>query len=152
MTNPRQHPEIRNWQLAQHFHDCLAAQTDWTRAINLTAQSDLTTLPLSAAEQEQLGLEGTLPLLDADAIDLAKRVSLSEFRLQEGFKTLYHQTVNGYSKEIKLQKAAEYLKYSDFSVSEIVYKIGFNSRSYFSQIFSKRFGMLPTDYRNKNSE
>ncbi|MCK7590622.1 AraC family transcriptional regulator [Subsaxibacter sp. CAU 1640] len=84
--------------------------------------------------------------------DLAKQVSLSEFRLQEGFKTLYHQTVNGYSKEIKLQKAAEYLKYSDFSVSEIVYKIGFNSRSYFSQIFSKRFGMLPTDYRNKNSE
>ena len=77
MTNPRQHPEIRNWQLAQHFHDCLAAQTDWTRAINLTAQSDLTTLPLSAAEQEQLGREGTLPLLDADAIDLAKRVSLS---------------------------------------------------------------------------
>ena len=83
---------------------------------------------------------------------LAKSVSLSEFRLQEGFKTLYHQTVNGYSKEIKLQKAAEYLKYSDYSVSEIVYKIGFNSRSYFSQIFSKRFGMLPTDYRHKNSE
>ncbi|MDG2224496.1 MAG: AAA domain-containing protein [Rubripirellula sp.] len=77
MIDPEQHPEICNWQLVRHFHDCLAAQTDSTRAINLTAQSDLTTLPLSATEQGQLGRDGQLCLSDADAIELAKRVSLS---------------------------------------------------------------------------
>ena len=63
--------------MVRHLHDCLAAQTDWTRAINIIAQRDLATLPLSAAEQRQLGQDGQLPLSDTESLELAKQVSLS---------------------------------------------------------------------------
>lgn len=79
--------------------------------------------------------------------DLSRKVMMPQSKLQLGFQLLHNQTVNEYIKEIKLIKACEYLKNDKYTVSEIVYKIGFNSRSYFSRIFSERFGMLPTKYR-----
>lgn len=78
---------------------------------------------------------------------LARKVLMPQSKLQLGFQILHNQTVNEYIKEIKLIKACEYLKNDKYTVSEIVYKIGFNSRSYFSRIFTERFGMLPTKYR-----
>ncbi len=78
---------------------------------------------------------------------LAKQLNMSQEKLQVGFKLLHNNSVNEYIKETKLLQACEYLKHSNYSVSEIVYNIGFNSRSYFSQIFYKRFGMLPTHFR-----
>ncbi len=81
MTDAERDAEIRHWQLVRYFHDCLAAQTDWARAVNIIDQRDLTTLPLSSAEQVRLGSEGELRLSDAEAIDLAKRVSISGDRM-----------------------------------------------------------------------
>lgn len=74
---------------------------------------------------------------------LARKVLLSQSKLQLGFKLLHHKTVNEYIKETKHLHACELLKNGQYSVSEIVYKVGLNSRSYFSRIFSERFGMLP---------
>jgi|GEM_PF-1667554 len=80
---------------------------------------------------------------------LARMVLLPQDKLQLGFKLLHNKTVNEYIKETKLLKACEYLKNGHDSVSEIVYKVGFNSKSYFSRIFNDRFGMLPNQYRKK---
>ena len=33
-----------------------------------------------------------------------------------------------------------------FSVSEVMYTVGFSNSSYFSKCFSKAFGMTPTEY------
>ncbi len=78
---------------------------------------------------------------------LARTVFMTQSKLQLGFQLLHNQTVNEYIKETKLLKACEFLKNDKYTVSEIVYKIGLNSRSYFSRIFSERFGMLPNKYR-----
>ena len=83
---------------------------------------------------------------------IAKQVMLTPTKLQEGFKLFYSTTVNGYCREVKLQKAREYLEQSDMTISEIVYSIGYRSRSYFSKIFAERFYILPTDYRKKNKK
>lgn len=82
---------------------------------------------------------------------LAQMVLLPEPKLQMGFKFLYHKTVNNYTKEIKLQTAHSYLLETDLTVSEIVYKVGYSSRSYFTQIFFDRFGILPNEFK-KNSK
>ncbi|CAH8283483.1 AraC-like DNA-binding protein [Mariniflexile fucanivorans] len=80
---------------------------------------------------------------------LASKVHLSSPKLQKGFKLLYRKTVNNYIKEIKLQTAHNYLENSNLTVSEVVYKVGYNSRSYFTQIFFQRFGILPSQYIKK---
>lgn len=81
--------------------------------------------------------------------NIARKVDLSPSKLQMGFKLLFSQTVSEYIKELKLLKARDLLKNTELSVSEVVYSIGYKNRSYFSRIFSERYGILPTEYRKK---
>ena len=38
---------------------------------------------------------------------------------------------------------------SDLNISEIVYTIGFSSRSYFSKIFKEKYNISPNEYKSK---
>ncbi len=80
---------------------------------------------------------------------LATKVGLSPKKLQLGFRVLYSKSVNEYIRQLKLEISRDYIKNTDDSISEIVYKIGFKSRSYFSKIFFERYGILPIEYRKK---
>ncbi|WP_339140054.1 helix-turn-helix domain-containing protein [Croceitalea sp. MTPC5] len=80
---------------------------------------------------------------------LSKESGLSGKKLQVGFKMLYNKTVNEYIKKLRLEISRDLLKNSELTVSEIVYKVGIRSRSYFSKIFSEHYGILPTEYRSK---
>jgi len=80
---------------------------------------------------------------------LATKAGMSPKKLQLGFRVLYSKSVNEYIRQLKLEISRDYIKNTDDSISEIVYNIGFKSRSYFSKIFSERYGILPTEYRKK---
>ncbi len=80
---------------------------------------------------------------------LSEVSGLSAKKLQSGFKVLYAKSVNEYIRHLKLEVSRDYIKNTDDSISEIVYKIGLKSRSYFSKIFFERYGMLPVEYRKK---
>ncbi|MCK8481997.1 helix-turn-helix domain-containing protein [Psychroserpens algicola] len=69
---------------------------------------------------------------------------LNASKLQIGFKYLYDKTVSNYVTEKRLEKAAKLIYESDLNVSELVYSVGFSSRSYFSKIFKNHFGVLPS--------
>jgi len=38
----------------------------------------------------------------------------------------------------------------DFTVPEILYEVGFNSKSSFNTAFKKHTGLTPTEYRRRN--
>lgn len=80
---------------------------------------------------------------------LSEESGISAKKLQLGFRMLYGKSVNEYVKKIKLEISRDYLKNTDYSVSEVVYKVGIKSRSYFSKIFSEHYGIVPTEYRQK---
>ncbi|MDG5492343.1 AraC family transcriptional regulator [Psychroserpens sp. SPM9] len=69
---------------------------------------------------------------------------LNASKLQVGFKYLYDKTVSNFVTEKRLEKAAKLIYESDLNVSELVYSVGFSSRSYFSKIFKNHFGVLPS--------
>ncbi|MGN1233095.1 MAG: helix-turn-helix domain-containing protein [Candidatus Cryptobacteroides sp.] len=48
--------------------------------------------------------------------------------------------------EMRLSKAKEILDGTEKDISEIVFLTGFNSHSYFSKCFRKRFGISPSEY------
>ncbi|MDO1501931.1 AraC family transcriptional regulator [Winogradskyella maritima] len=79
--------------------------------------------------------------------DLTSESSLSAKKLQKGFKGLFDMSVNNYITKVRLEKARELIIADDLNISEIVYACGLNSRSYFSKLFFKRYGVLPSDYR-----
>ncbi|OEK07333.1 transcriptional regulator [Flavivirga aquatica] len=87
--------------------------------------------------------------IDSIAV-LAKRVGLNQNILQSGFRHLYNSTVKEFIKNYRIEKAKELLENSDLNVTEITYRIGINSRSYFSKIFKKRYGITPKAYLNKS--
>lgn len=51
-----------------------------------------------------------------------------------------------------MEHAKELMHSTDDTISEICYKIGLSSRSYFSKLFSQNFGMLPRDYKKSFKE
>ena len=54
-----------------------------------------------------------------------------------------------YIRSIRLKKAARLLENDNFSVSEVMYMVGFTNSSYFSRTFAARFGKTPKEYRRQ---
>ncbi|MEQ3655894.1 MAG: AraC family transcriptional regulator [Dokdonia sp.] len=79
--------------------------------------------------------------------DLCLKSGLTPAKLQSGFKLMHDTTVNNYIKNVRVKLAEHLLKTTDMNVSEVVYSIGFTSRSYFSRIFRERFQCSPSEYK-----
>lgn len=78
---------------------------------------------------------------------LSRESGLSQAKLQEGFKLLYTRTVTEYIRHARLEEARDYIRNTDMSISEVVYTIGFSSRSYFSKIFKSKYGISPSEFQ-----
>lgn len=80
---------------------------------------------------------------------LCAQFFISQSKLQNGFKKVHNTTVSNFTRKVRLDKAEDLLLSSDLNVSEIVYTVGFTSRSYFSKIFKSRFGCNPSAYKSR---
>ncbi|WP_442845150.1 two-component regulator propeller domain-containing protein [Leeuwenhoekiella sp. H156] len=79
--------------------------------------------------------------------NLADELSLSRSQLYRKIKALTGQTANEFIRKIRLEKAKELLENGVESVSEVGYKVGFATPSYFTRCFKAEFGKLPTDIK-----
>jgi AraC-like DNA-binding protein len=50
-------------------------------------------------------------------------------------------------RNLRMKKAASLLKEGKFSVSEVMYMVGFSNSGYFSKCFQKAFGVTPKEYK-----
>ena len=66
------------------------------------------------------------------------------------FTLLKGESINSYSNKVRLQTAAEYLKYSSKSILEIALLIGYESSAAFGKAFKKLYGQSPYDFRQLN--
>lgn len=82
---------------------------------------------------------------------ISRKSGLTPAKLQEGFKALFGRTVSNFIKNVRVELAERLIKTSDLSISEIVYTIGFSSRSYFSKIFKEKYNCSPKEYQDRNS-
>ncbi|WP_241448748.1 helix-turn-helix domain-containing protein [Aquimarina pacifica] len=81
--------------------------------------------------------------------NLSKETGLSKAKLQEGFKVLFGRTVTEYIRHVRLETAIDLISKNDMNMSEVMYAIGFSSRSYFSKIFKEKYGIAPNDFKNR---
>ena len=66
------------------------------------------------------------------------------------FEALHHETIGKYVKRIRLEKAAEFLKFSDSTISDIAFEVGFSDVAAFSKAFKNKFNCAPSVFRNSN--
>jgi len=80
--------------------------------------------------------------------DFEKLLGMSRSQVYRKFVALTGMSPNSFLKEYRLNRALEMLNKNMHTISEIAYETGFNSPSYFSKCFQRRFGLSPSDYMN----
>ena len=75
--------------------------------------------------------------------ELAAQMGMSRSNLHRKVKTLTNKSVSRFISEIRLKKALELLKEKAGNVSEVAYKVGFGSVTYFSKCFHDFYGFAP---------
>lgn len=76
--------------------------------------------------------------------DLGREMAMSRSQVHRKLKALTNQPATVYIKYYRLHRAAELLKQGAGNVSEISYRVGFNSATYFSSCFHELFGYPPS--------
>lgn len=88
-----------------------------------------------------------------EPINIEKIESISHYsyrNINRIFLALHNETIGKYIKRIRLEKGAQYLKYSDAPISDIAYEIGFEDRASFSKAFKKKYHCSPLVFRTNN--
>lgn len=83
--------------------------------------------------------------------EVADELGMSRSALQRHVKRHFQQTFVDVLKELRLRRACEYLVNSDYSLSTIAERCGFNSLSYFSRTFKQAYQTSPLKYRMARS-
>jgi len=81
--------------------------------------------------------------------DLAREMGMSRSNLHRRVKSISDISVSQLIRETRLKYAAELLQDSKLNISEVAYKSGFHSISYFSKSYKEYFGHPPKEHRDK---
>ena len=84
---------------------------------------------------------------DLGVEDIGNVMGLSRVQLYRKMKALTGCSPVDLLRKARLASARQYLLSSDLSVSEIAYKVGFSSPSYFTKCFKDEYGIVPGDTR-----
>ena len=86
------------------------------------------------------------------AEDLAKEAGMSRGTLYRKLRSIKHQDVIQFIREVRLQRALEMLRNNEGTVSEISFRVGFASHAYFTKCFHEYYGYPPGEVRKGVSE
>ena len=76
----------------------------------------------------------------------AQEVYLSPNYIRKIFKDETGQTILEYITQVRMKKAAEMMKDPSLKVADISRNVGYESVSYFGQLFKQYFGVTPKEY------
>ncbi len=113
------------------------------RTLTLHTRADRT---LADAARSILAIDPTrTPRSDA----LAARLGVSVFHLCRTFKRVTGQTIQEFSRRLRLDLALERLAEADIDLSALAFELGFSSHSHFTAAFRAVFGLSPSTYRER---
>lgn len=138
------------------------------RVTNLVRNSHLLQKKFST---DQIITPNELPIVSQDKVFLEDLISLLENYISEGelkaeffsqelgmshsviykkVKSLTGQTLVEFVRGFRLKRAAHLICEHEVTVNEACYKVGFSDRKYFGQVFKKKFGVSPVNYKKAN--
>ena len=82
--------------------------------------------------------------------DMARELGKSQSYLARRFHEETGTTLQQYALNQRLEAGANMLKFSDERIGDIAEYLGFSSQSHFSNLFMKKYGQSPAEYRRQN--
>ena len=79
--------------------------------------------------------------------DYARDLKITPVHLNRVCQTVAHKSALQVAQEYLIIEAEKYLKHTDYSVSEIAYRLNFTDPAYFSRLFKKQMGVSPKAFR-----
>jgi len=67
------------------------------------------------------------------------------------FQALHQEPIGRYIKRIRLEKAAQFLKYSDEPITNIAMEVGFEDHAAFTKAFRNKYDCAPSAFRNSSN-
>ena len=105
------------------------------------------------SREDQIFLNRLAAIIDANLNNeqfgvkqLAAKMELSHSQIHRKIKSICNKSVSQFIREIRLEKAKEFLEKGNSTVSEVAYKVGFGSPSYFVKCFHDYYGFPPGEY------
>lgn len=83
---------------------------------------------------------------DLSVSDLATNMNVSRATVFNRLKSSLDITPNNLIRDVRLEIASGMLSQGNARVSDVYYKVGFTSGSYFSKLFHERYGVSPKEY------
>lgn len=80
---------------------------------------------------------------------LAQTVGVDSKQLYRKLKQMTGMTPVAFLRQKRMQRAALLLKQNRFTISEVVYQVGYTNASYFTKAFEAEYGISPKEYINK---
>lgn len=114
-------------------------------------------LVLNSIDEELLSkafkiVEENIGNFDFDINYFCTELGVSRTVLFTKIKAWTKFTPNEFIQEIRLKRAVQLLEQNKLNISQVTYNVGFQNLKYFRQLFQKKFGESPSQYRNKFSE
>ena len=86
---------------------------------------------------------------DVDLNTIAAQASLSPYYFTRQFTAMIGMPPYRYLITLRVQRAAQLLRETDLTVTQILHRVGFHSPSHFTTTFRRHMGMSPTAYRRR---
>ena len=79
----------------------------------------------------------------ADAMGMSRSVLYTKIKQQLGMTPI------DFVRHVRIMRACELLKDTDESLSSVAFAVGFSDAKYFSKVFKRETGIVPTEYRER---
>ncbi|MGI6242653.1 MAG: ATP-binding protein [Prevotella sp.] len=83
---------------------------------------------------------------------MAQHLGMSRVHLYKKMLSITGSTPSEFMRQIRMRRAEQLLRSSQFTVSEVAYKVGFNIPRYFSKYFKEMYGMNPSQYKKQSED
>ncbi len=84
------------------------------------------------------------PEYDVDSF--SREMGMSRVGLYNKLKALTDQSVQEFMFSLRLKRAAQLLKDSDLTITQVSFQVGFKDSSHFTKLFKKQFGVPPSAF------
>ncbi|GIP33550.1 response regulator [Paenibacillus sp. J2TS4] len=123
----------------------------WIQALKTAVGNRITDIPyapemIHCIVKAQALIQGEFQS-DLTLTDVAKRVGMSRSYFSRCFHDITGRTFNDYTREVRMKHSEKLLKQTNKPIHWVAMESGYPNEKYFSKVFRKWTGMLPSEFR-----